>query len=245
MKYSLTPLQNNKIGMCPHGLPQGACPICSGMGGGGGGSSVKKNDKQEMSWSECYVAWQQMQKTKNNLHNAKSDAIQSQITSQFKSQISLGNSAEKIANLAEKLTNFVNKVQSSSPTASKILAIVAKIALPVLNLAKDAVMFADKALNAIKEKIADISDKLNAVFGELKNSIEKKISDRLKDFKKKIKSLFGINDVQDVENLEDEEKRVEESKRLFELKNVIDNIKEKFTPSTKKDIEDGTDSYTN
>lgn len=242
MKYSLTPLQNNKIGMCPHGLPQGACPICSGMGGGGGGSSVKKSEKQEMSWSECYVAWQQMQKAKNNLHNAKSDAIQA---SQFKSQISLGNSAEKIVNLAEKLTNFVNKIQSSSPTASKILAIGAKIALPILNLAKDAVMFADKALNAIKEKIADISDKLNAVFGELKNSIEKKISDRLKDFKKKIKSLFGINDVQDVENLDDEEKRVEESKRLFELKNVIDNIKEKFTPSTKKDIEDGTDSYTN
>ena len=25
---------NIKTGCCPHGLPLGACPICSGMGGG-------------------------------------------------------------------------------------------------------------------------------------------------------------------------------------------------------------------
>ena len=43
---------SNKIGTCPHGLPQGACPICSGMGGG-----MKKADFSakpgEMSWNEC------------------------------------------------------------------------------------------------------------------------------------------------------------------------------------------------
>lgn len=51
---SLTAIQSNnsKIGTCPHGLPQGACPICSGMSGG-----MKKTDFSakpgEMSWNEC------------------------------------------------------------------------------------------------------------------------------------------------------------------------------------------------
>ena len=107
-----------------------------------------------------------------------------------------------------------------------MLAFGAKMAIPTLNLLKDVALLAQKAINFGKEKLTDISDKLNAIFGELKNATEKKISDRLKDFKKKFKSFFGITESEDVD---DEEKKIEEEKRIFELKTFIHTLKEKFT----------------
>lgn len=222
---SLPPINNSKIGTCPHGLPPGACPICNGMGGGGGGGSAKKADKPEMSWSECYVVWQQMQKAKQGSMHDKNAAMQAQMISQYKLQLSLGSLAKNTNNIAEKLVNFIQNTSSSSSLSSKMLGFSAKLALPIVNTFKNVVGFADKALNTVKEKLTDISDKLNAVFGELKNSIEKKISDKLKDFKKKIKSLFGVLDPQDAD---DEEKKIEESKRLFEMKNLLQNVQEKY-----------------
>ena len=51
---SVQSANTNNIGKCPHGLPNGACPICSG---GMGGASQKKADFSakpgEMSWNEC------------------------------------------------------------------------------------------------------------------------------------------------------------------------------------------------
>ena len=76
-----------------------------------------------------------------------------------------------------------------------------------------------------QQKLVDISDKLTAVFGELKAAVEKKISDKFKDFKKKFKSVLGIFEPLDSD---DEEKKIEESKRLFEMKTVFNSIKEKL-----------------
>ena len=45
--------QNTRIGSCPHGLPAGACPICSGMGGGGAKKADFSAKPGEMSWNEC------------------------------------------------------------------------------------------------------------------------------------------------------------------------------------------------
>lgn len=219
-----------KVGTCPHGLPQGACPICNGMGGGGGGAGMRKADKpeREMSWSECYVVWQQILKAKNNSKQSQNEAIQSQMISQYKLQLSLSNAVQKLVGLAEKLSAFSQKSQTDSSFSSKLLAFSAKLALPVLNGLKNIANFADKALNAIKEKLVDISDKLNAIFGELKNSIEKKISDRFKNFKKKIKSLFGIFEPTEVVDECEEEKKIEESKRTFEMKTILNKLKEKL-----------------
>lgn len=198
MKLPLSSVQNQKIGTCPHGLPQGACPICNGMGGGGG-ASVKKADKKEMSWSECYIVWQQMQKAKN-FKQAQNEALQAKIAAQHSAQLNLNSVAQKTANIIAKMTDFVQNTKPNSPIPAKLLAFSAKLALPVLNTIKNIAEFANKTLNAVKEKLADISDKLNAIFGELKNSVEKKISDSLKDFKKKFKSLFEIFVVTDAEN---------------------------------------------
>lgn len=224
-------VQQHKVGSCPHGLPAGACPICNGMGGGGGGSA-KKADRPsgEMTWDQCYAVWQQMLKAKDLAAQKKHDALQAQMQTPMNFAAKLENAALKIASFADRLINFVNKTQTSSTIMSKMLTIAAKLAIPVLNVLQNVATLAQKAVNFVKEKFVDISDKLNAIFGELKNSMEKKISDRLKDFKKRFKSLFGVVEPDD---LDDEEKQVEEAKRLFEFKTVLHSIKEKFG---KKDV---------
>lgn len=227
MKLPQSSIQKTKIGTCPHGLPQGACPICSGMGGGGGGGAKKaEKPSGEMSWDECFAVGQMLKAQQLAQLQRKNEAIQGQMISQYKMQINLGSMAQKMTDLAERLTNFVQRTQSTSSIFSKTLALGAKLAIPTLNVLKNTALLAQKAMTFAKEKLADISDKLNAMFGELKNATEKKISDRLKDFKKKIKSFFGITEPEDVD---DEEKKIEEEKRIFELKTFIHTLKEKFT----------------
>lgn len=232
MHLPLNSIPKTKIGTCPHGLPQGACPICSGMGGGGG--SARKADKPvgEMSWDECYAVWQQMVRAKELAQQKKNDALQAQMQPQINFSAKLDNMAQNIANLAQKLTTFVQKTQSSPTIMTKTLAIAAKIAIPVLNVIKNIPIAIQKTINFIQTKLADISDKLNAMFGELKNSIEKKISDKLKDFKKKFKSIFGVIETQEIE---DEEKKIEDDKRIFEAKTAFHSIEENLFQN-KKDI---------
>lgn len=225
VKPTIQNLQQHKIGTCPHGLPAGACPICNGMGGGGGGAA-KKADRPagEMTWDQCYAVWQKMLQAKDLAAQKKHDAMQAQMQAPVNFSAKIENAALKIAGLADKLANFVQNAKQTPTIMTKTLALAAKIAIPVLNVLQNVANLAQKAVNFVQQKLADISDKLNAIFGELKNSIEKKISDKLKDFKKRFKSIFGI-DEPDV--MDDEEKQVEEAKRLFEFKTVLHNIAEK------------------
>lgn len=216
MNISASAAQKPKAGTCPHGLPLGACPICAGMsGGGGGGSSATKKANPhagEMSWDECYMIWQQMQKAQQLALQKKNDAMQPQVQTQINFGAKLNNAALAISNLAQKLADFVQKTQSQTQTLPKIiakpLALAAKIAIPLLNILKEIPLLAQKAINFVSQKLTDISDKLSAIFGELKNSTEKKISDSLKNIKKKFKSLFELFTEQEIkdekiENVED------------------------------------------
>lgn len=232
MNITKPSVQQHKIGTCPHGLPAGACPICNGMGGGGGGSA-KKADRPagEMTWDQCYAVWQQMLKAKDLAAQKKHDALNAQMQTPPNFNARLENAALKIAAFADRLANFVQNAKQTPSIMSKTLALAARIALPVLNVLQNVTNLAQKAINFIQEKLADISDKLNAIFGELKNSIEKKISDKLKDFKKRFKSIFGITEPDDID---DEEKQVEEAKRLFEFKTVLHSIAERFKKKEEK-----------
>jgi len=179
-------------GSCPHGLPYGACPICSGMGGGGG--SVRK--KPQMSWSECYSVWQQMIKAKDNANQQKLGAM-------YNPQISfaqkVGNIAMQMANLADKLNNFAAKLQNLPKIISTPILLATKFFVGVLNITNNIFTMTQKALNFVQQKFADISDKLNAIFGEMKNFMEKQVSDKMKSLKKKLKSLFGLAEVEETE----------------------------------------------
>lgn len=241
MKLPVTPIPKSKVGSCPHGLPMGACPICNGMGGGGGGSKKAGKAAGEMSWDECFAVGQ-MLKAQKLAQQQRNLAMQGQGPMVANLPTRLENMAFKMAAFSEKITDFVQKLQSGSipKLISKPLILALKIALPILNIIKNMPLVLQNTMTVIREKLVDISDKLNAVFGELKNSIEKKISDRFKDFKKKAKSLFGIFEPTEIE---DEDKKIEESKRLFEMKTVFQSIKEKiFTPNETKELEYGSDS---
>lgn len=224
MNISAASMQKPKAGSCPHGLPLGACPICSGMGGGGG-SSKRAAKPGEMSWDECVAMGNILKAQRLAKQQAK---LEMQERSAANLAAKLDNIAAKMANLIQKLTDFSDEIQSqTNPNLiSKTLAFAAKIATPLLTILKDVQVVIQKTFTFVQQKLADISDKLNAIFGELKNSVEKKISDRLKDFKKKFKSLFGILESAEIE--ENEDKRIEEAKRSFELKTVTDFIKEKL-----------------
>lgn len=234
MNYKLVSVQHAKVGTCPHGLPAGACPICSGMGGGGGSSRKTSKAAGEMSWDEC-VAVGQMLKAQRLAQQKRDIAMQAELHAPLNTASKLENMAQKIASLAEKLTDFAQKIQTRAipKLISQPLALVAKLAVPLLNLLKEIPLITQKTINFVQEKLADISDKLNAMFGELKNATEKKISEKFKDFKKKAKSIFGIFEPSEVDDIDDEDKKIEEAKRLFDLKTTLSNIKEKFT--NKKD----------
>lgn len=240
MNLPLSAIPKTKIGSCPHGLPMGACPICNGSGGGGGGSAKKmERPVGEMSWDECFAVGQMM-KAQKLAQQQKDVAMLGQTSAPMSSIGRLENMAQKIAGFAEKLSSIVQKAQTNPTLLSKTIAFVANLALPVLNVIKNVAEFAQKAINTLQQKMADISDKLTAVFGELKAAVDKKISDKFKDFKKKFKSVLGIFEPSEFEN---EEKKVEEDKRLFDLKTAFDSIKDKlFTNKKLKELEDGNDS---
>lgn len=222
--------QKSKIGTCPHGLPQGACPICNGMGGG---SATRKTDPHagEMSWDECFAIGQ-MLKAQKLAQQQRDIAMQARLHAPPNTQSKLENISQKLAVYAEKLADFVQRAgaQSISGIFSKPLVLAAKLAIPVLSILKNVPTAIQKTINFIKGKLADITDKLNALFGEAKAAEDKKISDRLKDFKKKFKSLFEIFNLQDIEN---EEKKVEESKRMFKLRTLLNSINEVFKKKDK------------
>jgi hypothetical protein len=81
--------------------------------------------------------------------------------------------------------------------------------------------------------LADISDKLSAIYGEVKAAIAKKIGEPLNEFKKKIKSLFSIFDTQDIQN---EDKKVDETKKAFRLKTFIHDLYKKLKGQDEEEI---------
>lgn len=219
MPTSLSRASNTKVGTCPHGLPLGACPICNGMGGGG---SVKKDNKpKEMSWNECYAIGQMLKAQKQARQNtAKMYAAQdlNAYLNRLQEQI---NALKTMAanNLSKPVSKIVNFV------ANNVLMPTVRVIQAFANGIKNLAANIQKNVDNIKQKLADISDKLASIFGEAKAAIEKKLSEKFKDLKKKAFNLFGIFSA---ENEEDEElKKIEEEKRLFELNTAKEAVFEK------------------
>lgn len=228
---SLNSIKSNsaKIGTCPHGLPLGSCPICNGMSAG-----MKKADFSakagEMSWNQCAAIGAFLRAQKQAKLTREQDAINfAQNARAF--QNALMNVSQKFANLtvffAQNTPELISKpVNFLLNSFSKVMRVIANTPLAILNTIK-----------TVQQKIIDISDKLTAIIGELKASIEKKISESFKDFKKKVKSLFSIFKPLDAEN---EEKQIDETKRTFALKTFIHDLYKKLTQN-EKDLEENGD----
>lgn len=226
---SLTAIQSNnsKIGTCPHGLPQGACPICSGMSGG-----MKKADFSakpgEMSWNECAAIGAFLKAQKNARLQREQDA------QNFANNIKAFQNT--LMNVSKRLANIGGFFAQNTP------AIIARPVNFVLNTVLGGIVRTianipsaiSNIIQTVQQKLADISDKLTAMVGELKASIEKKISESLKTLKKKIKSIFSIFNSQNIDN---EEKQIDETKKTFKLKTFIHDLYKKLTEKEKNDTE--------
>ena len=223
---SLGAVQTNsaRVGTCPHGLPLGACPICSGMGGGG----MKKADFSakpgEMSWNEC-AAIGAFLKAQQNAKLQKQQDAQTFAQNVQAFQNSLMNSSQKLANIAQFFTNNTPAIIAKpvnfvlNTVLGGIIRTIASIPTAISN-----------TIQTIQQKLADISDKLTALMGELKASIEKKISEAFKDLKKKVKSLFSIFQPLDADN---NDKQIDETKKAFELRTFIHDLYKKITEAEK------------
>lgn len=218
-----TPLavQTNKAsgGLCPHGLPPGACPICSG---GMGTASAKKADFSakpgEMSWNECAAIGAMLRAQKLRAQQNE-QAYQNRLLALAKFESNMMAVTQRLSSMASKLA------QMQSVLAKPALVLFNKVLIPTSNFIKNMpaniMNFTGKFFN----KVFDIQDKLTAMFGELKASIEKKVSDKLQDAKKKLISLFGIYEPKEVE----EEKEVDSSKRTFEARTFLHDVYNKIT----------------
>lgn len=223
---SLGAVQTNsaRVGTCPHGLPLGACPICNGMGGGG----MKKADFSakpgEMSWNEC-AAIGAFLKAQQNAKLQKQQDAQTFAQNVQAFQNALMNSSQKLANIAQFFTNNT-PVIIAKPVNFVLNTVLGGIIRTIANIPTAI----SNTIQAIQQKLADISDKLTAMMGELKASIEKKISEAFKDLKKKVKSLFSIFQPLDADN---NDKQIDETKKAFELRTFIHDLYKKITEAEK------------
>lgn len=226
---SLTAIQSNnsKIGTCPHGLPQGACPICSGMGGG-----MKKADFSakpgEMSWNECAAIGAFLKAQKNARLQREQDA--QNFANNIKAfQNTLMNASQRLANIGGFFAQNTPAI-IARPVNFVLNTVLGGIVRTIANIPSTI----SNIIQTVQQKLADISDKLTAMVGELKASIEKKISESLKTLKKKIKSIFSIFNSQNIDN---EEKQIDETKKTFKLKTFIHDLYKKLTEKEKNDTE--------
>ena len=205
----------NKAGTCPHGVAPGACPICSEIGGGGLRPGERVQKPGEMSYHECAMigAMMRAREAQQKLHEqtllSRAEALKA-----FEQQMI--NMAQKLADIGMKLNNNI--------FTKPIAFVVNNFALPILkaisNLPNIIMNFSDK-ISQIKEKFADIQDKLNAIFGEAKAFVEKKVSELVSSIKSNFERLFKVFKRN---NTKDDETKIDEDKKIFRLKTFIQKI---------------------
>ena len=220
---SVTSLQTNsaRVGTCPHGLPLGACPICNGMSGGGGMKKADFSAKPgEMSWNEC-AAIGAFLKAQQNARMARQQDAQN-----FAQQAIAFQNA--IMNASQKLANITGVISANAPTiiSKPVNLILNTVIGGTINLIKNIPTTIQNITQIINQKLTDISDKLTAVYGELKTAIAKKIAEPLKELKKKLKSIFSIFNPNNTDN---EEKQIDETKKAFKLKTFIHDLYKRIT----------------
>ncbi len=210
-----------KAGTCPHGLPLGACPICNGMGGGGGMKKADFSAKPgEMSWNEC-AAIGAFLKAQQNAKIAREQDAQNFARQAIAFQNAMMNASQKIA----VMTSFISNTMPAA-IAKPVNFVLNTVVGGALNLIKNMPAAIQNFTQTISQKFADISDKVAAVYIEIKAAIAKKISEPLNEFKKKIKSLFGIFNP---ENTDNNDKQIDETKKAFKLRTFIHDLYKKIT----------------
>jgi ABC-type transporter Mla subunit MlaD len=217
-----------KVGTCPHGLPPGACPICSGMAGGN--STTKRDTPRnvgEMTYNQCAAIGAMLRAQKHAKQQAQA-AEQSRMEA-------LANFRKNISATHQRLTQFAAMISETMPAiiAKPVNFILNTIVGNVLKFVHNLPTTISNFINTISTKFADITDKLAAVFGEAKNAVEEKLSKFFSDIKKKLKLFF----ITGTSETDDEENKIEEDKRQFEIKTFIHKLYQKLKNQDEKEVE--------
>lgn len=216
-----------RSGLCPHGLPPGACPICSGMGGAS--NKVQTADFSakpgEMSWNEC-AAIGAFLKSLKNARLAREADYQAHL-------VNIAMFEKNMVKASQNLANFIQTLNGNILT-KPVGVVLQNVVMPILQHIKNLPVNIMNTIATISQKIADISDKLTAIYGELKASINKKISDFFNKVKKKLVSIFMIftpnNDA------DENELMVELEKKLEKLKQMLNKITKKLSEKKRKNV---------
>ena len=193
-----------KGGLCPHGLPPSACPICSNMGGGGGKKTefnFKSAPTQMMSWNQCEAIGFFLKGQRKGVERRHE---------MFKTlALNLAFQATQFGKLAARLEQIVQMFNSTLP--GMIIAVPIRfILLPIT-----------KTLHNSLNKMADISDKIAAIIGELKKGLEKAKENLIK-FAKEIKNkFFKLFTIFGASKSDENEKQIDEEKRIFNVNKFI------------------------
>lgn len=216
-----------RSGLCPHGLPPGACPICSGMGGAS--NKVQTADFSakpgEMSWNEC-AAIGAFLKSLKNVRLAREADYQAHL-------VNIAMFEKNMVKASQNLANFIQTLNGNMLT-KPVAVVLQNVVMPILQHIKNVPVNIMNTIATISQKLADISDKLTAIYGELKASINKKISDFFNKVKKKLVSIFMIftpnNDA------DENELMVELEKKLEKLKQMLNKITKKLPEKKRKNV---------
>lgn len=218
---TIAPISPNTVQNCPHGLPLGACSICSGMGGGT--RSVRKAEppKNEMSYGECYAIWMRMKAADRRKLEAENN-IQKQ--AEF-----VQNAKQMLNQISARLLSVLNKIQNilPSPVGRLFGAVTNNILRPLLNIIQSFSNFINninKFVQNIQKEVYIAAEKLASVFGEIKNFLQKQTSEIFKKFTKKVYKILNIFGLSDKEDFEEDEK-VSAELAAFKAKDVV-SIKE-------------------
>ena len=228
----------SRAGMCPHGLPPAACPICSGAGMSGGGKKhdavkMTKPMSNEWSWMKCYTVGLSMKAAAARVE-ANKTAFERQI--EFASQMH-----KQIQNLADRIRNSLDNIQKllPQPVANIVQNIASFVINPILNLISQIPKLIEKFAN-FQQNLANMlqqaGEKLTALLADLKKFIDKTITDNVKKIAKKI-FLFFISNAED-ENYNNDEtlavfKSREIKKYFINLLNIINPIKKRKDNATR------------
>ena len=93
--------------------------------------------------------------------------------------------------------------------------------LPLLNVVKNI----PKILQTLNNLRFEITDKLNAIYGEAKAFLLKKAEEGAKVLGSLFKKIFKTSKKNDAE---DEDTKIDDDKKIFNLKTMIQKVKEKF-----------------
>ena len=229
MSTNVQSISSIKSGTCPHGMAPGTCPICSGMGGGGSSRVGERPQKAgEMSYHQCAMIGAMMRAREQRIENHEKNLLQ-HAENILKFQ-------QNMESLAQKMLAFSNRISNTfilKPFAYTITNIVVGATKSIAAILNIISTITDK-LAQIKQKLVDIQDKLNAIFGEAKAFVEKKVSELISSIKSKLEGLFKIFKRN---NTRDDDTKIDEDKKIFNLKTILHKIMRKKQDGTENKSE--------